>query len=346
MTAMEPEVYCPFPAELSPHVDTARTHLDAWVSRHGLIHRELPRRRFADADFARFAAMTYPELTEPDLCLVADWFAWLFLLDDQLDDGAVGRDPRQAGSVMADLYAVLTSDGDSFEQWRQASPIVASLADLWHRTMPRASADWRSRFVTHVAAGAIAACWEADNRAAGTVPDEQSYVENRRHTGAIYVCMDLIEVVRDIELPAEVIDGEVFAGTLRAACDVVCWTNDVYSLDKESALGEFHNLVSVVAHHERLDRPAAVAAVLRRIADATDEFLAGEQRLLGPEFAAHHAGLARYLAGMRSWMRGNLDWSRETKRYRAEQDLWQEPARYLESVTAAAGSGARPQDER
>jgi hypothetical protein len=32
-------------------------------------------------------------------------------------------------------------------------------------------------------------------------------------------------------------------------------------------------------------------------------------------YAPHRSILVKYLAGMRSWMRGNIDWSKTTKRY-------------------------------
>jgi hypothetical protein len=42
--------------------------------------------------------------------------------------------------------------------------------------------------------------------------------------------------------------------------------------------------------------------------------------------------VAPYLAGMRSWMRGNLDWSASTRRYRDAVRNYGDPAEYLETV--------------
>jgi hypothetical protein len=60
-------------------------------------------------------------------------------------------------------------------------------------------------------------------------------------------------------------------------------------------------------------------------------FLEKERELLAacPE---HHAVLVPSLAGMRTWMRGNLDWSRSTRRYRpVEGDEEIRPEEYLEA---------------
>ncbi|GGK91365.1 hypothetical protein Sme01_53700 [Sphaerisporangium melleum] len=321
--------------ETNPHAGTAVRHLNQWVAERGLIGRDSARERFDRADFGWFAAVTYPTASEADLGLVADWFAWLFLLDDQLDDGLLGRDPDRAGRLMGELFDVL--------EGHRADPagpsIVTALDDLWRRATASASPAWRERFISHVVAGGMAACWEAANRTAGAVPGEQDYVANRRHTGAIYVCMDLIEIVEHIDVPAEVYDGDAFARALEAACDVVCWTNDLYSLDKETSVGEYHNLVTVVGRARGLDRAEAIGTVAGMITERLAEYLA-----LEPAVRAESRGwtpqVEAYLAGMRSWMRGNLDWSASTRRYRDALRDGAAPADYLESALVERVSGA------
>lgn len=305
------EISLPFPPRESQHVAAARAHLERWVTGFGLVRAPAARDRFGRADFGWFAAVTYPQTDEAGLCLIADWFGWLFLLDDQLDDGLLGRDPGRAQELMAEFGAVLTGAGLP----ERHSAIAAALADLWRRTAPRGTAAWRERFVAHVVAGGAAAYWEAGNRVAGIVPDEPGYIEHRRHTGAIYVCMDLVEVVRGIDLPPAVYDDAPFQDALRAACDVVCWTNDLYSLDKETALGERHNLVTVVSHARRLSTADAVRHVVEAV-DREVRVFEDRGRLALGGWPEYRDELAAYLDGMRSWMRGNLDWSSRTRRYR------------------------------
>ncbi|WP_189173663.1 terpene synthase family protein [Streptomyces lasiicapitis] len=330
-----PAAFEVFPPRLNPHADAAIAHLDQWTRDTGLIGTAAARDRFAQADFGWFAAVTYPTADERGLCLIADWFAWLFLLDDQLDDGGLGKDPARTGELISQMFEVLGGDGRSVPE--DAPSLVTSLADLWRRT--HAAPGWRERFVRHVIAGGLAARWEAENRVAGIVPDLASYVENRRHTGAIYVCMDLIEVVEHLDVPDAVYESEPFARALGAACDVVCWTNDLYSLDKETALGEHHNLVTVVQHAHRLTADRAIDEVSARIAGEIEAFLRYEDETLRA-WPAHAALLAAHFAGMRSWMRGNLDWSARTRRYRDAAHDRADAAAYLEPVLVDATAGA------
>lgn len=323
MNTEPPRILSPFPHRLNPHADQARAHLHAWVARAGLVRRDSARIRFTEADFSWFAAMVYPTADAQHLNLMADWFAWFFVLDDHLDDGEIGRSLARLGKLADQMQAVIESAdfGAEFVARPDVPPVVSSLAELWTRTARDMTPYWRQRFVDHVAQGlAAAAVWEAGNRVNDRVPDEAAYIEKRRHTGAIYVCMDLIEVVEQISLPRVVRESEPFTAALDTACNVVCWTNDYYSFAKERSLGEVHNLVHVVQHHRGLTIEEACAHVCHAVSAETERYLSLERPLLDAQ-PDHAAALVRYTAGMRTWMRGNLDWSSRTRRYQSVTDL-------------------------
>ncbi|MGC5344699.1 terpene synthase family protein [Streptomyces sp. DT171] len=328
-----PDIYCPFPQRTNPHVGHTRGHLDAWTRRTGLVHRESARRRFEQADFGAFVGMVYPTADRHDLDLVADWFVWLFLVDDQLDDGYLGRSPERVRGVVERMLAVVNGAADDLPADQEPPAALTALAELWDRTIPGVAAHWRQRFAWHLTAYlTMATTWETANREAGIVPSEETYIAKRRHTGAIHVCMDLIEIVAGIEAPETIHNDPRFITALEASCNVVCWANDVYSYEKEQVLGEIHNLVHLVRHHRGYGEQRAIDHVCAEIAAETDRFLAAEAELLSayPQLAGM---LTPYLDGMRSWMRGNLDWSRETPRYNpAEVGQYARPERYLEAT--------------
>ena len=72
----------------------------------------------------------------------------------------------------------------------------------------------------------------------------------------------------------------------------------------------------VLAHHEGLPLEAAVGKAARMHDDEARRFVRLEGRL--PSFGgALDARLERYVASLRARMRGNLDWARESGRYRS-----------------------------
>lgn len=76
----------------------------------------------------------------------------------------------------------------------------------------------------------------------------------------------------------------------------------------------------------------ALEHVCAEIATETERFLTAEAELLAayPQLSWM---LTPYLDGMRSWMRGNLDWSRQTPRYNpADVSQYEEPEEYLEAT--------------
>ncbi|WP_394829195.1 terpene synthase family protein [Pendulispora albinea] len=325
-------IFSIFEPQTNPYIESARAHLDDWVAELRLVRKKASEQRFARADFAGFASITYPSADEAGAHLISDWFAWLFLVDDELDDGVFGRDLERVERVMGDIIATLraTDEPAAGPGEGPRAGAVEALADLWRRTIVGTSPSWRRRFVQHVFECFAAASWEAKNRVEGRIPTEREYIDKRRHTGAIYVCMDLIEVVEELELASEVCESKVFQEALDAACNVVCWTNDVYSLDKERGLGEYHNLVYLVEHARGLSTREADDAVWSAIAAEVRSYLEREQELFAA-FPEHGAALSAYAAGMRSWMRGNYDWSRKTYRYRdPREERPEQPAVYLE----------------
>lgn len=326
------DVECLYQNYVSPHVQDARAHLNSWVRDFGLIRRPAARARFERADFGWFAGTVYPRASAPLLALMAEWISWLFLVDDQLDDGALGTQDARAQKMRAQIRALL-SGGEYREP--PGSPVVASAADLWRRTRDRAGAKWCDRFARHLDDYVgMAVTWEIYNRVHGIIPDPQTYIRNRRHTGAIYVCMDLIEIVEGVEIYPAVYSSPEFSSALDAACNVVVWTNDVYSFAKEHSLGEVHNLVSVIASHRGLPLDSARREVCAATAAENARYSSLEQQLLRA-YPQHAQALRPVVAGMRTWISGNNAWSRRTHRYTAANvavlpETYIEPALFME----------------
>src|SRR5437879_1179209 len=98
------------------------------------------------------------------------------------------------------------------------------------------------------------------------------------------------------------------------ATNIACWANDILSYPKESARSRaVHSLPVVlstqlgIGEQESLDHVAAMHD--REV----------ERYVLCEASVREHASaqLHRYLDDLRFWMRGNLDWSLETQRYRS-----------------------------
>jgi 5-epi-alpha-selinene synthase len=98
--------------------------------------------------------------------------------------------------------------------------------------------------------------------------------------------------------------------------NVISWANDIVSLEKEQRQGDVHNLALILSHEQKLSLQAAVDRVGALHDAEVYAFIALAQQL--PSFTPTvDADLQRYVSGLRSWMRANLDWSLDTVRYRS-----------------------------
>lgn len=308
-----PEFYCPFPAEIHPQAREVHQHTLSWAIHHRLLQEEVAISRFNLSGFAWLAARTYPRTTFEELALTNDFFSWLFMIDDQFDDSSLGRQPERMQQVVDGLLFILRPEGSGQVRPLQ-SPIAEALEELWARMRARMASAWQQRFADHMRDYLEAYLWETRNRGQGEVPDLAVYIEKRQDAGAMRLALDYIDLTEHVDLPAEVYQSTLIQALLLATNNVVCWQNDLFSIEKEIARGNLSNLVLVLqrAYGGRLQDAVELANDM-----ITREVRLFEQlsKLTGEAFPAYRQDLEKYLVVMRAWMRGNIDWSIDSARY-------------------------------
>lgn len=305
-----PAIYCPFPSRINPHVEVAGEHVLAWATRFRLIQKDSAIRRFLGSHFAGLAARAYPLVGLEELSLLSDWAAWLLLIDDQFDDGQAERGPEDIRSIL-DQYRAILAHPDAVPL---QSPAAAALGELCQRTSVLVAESWWGRFSRHFAQHFDTYTWTAANRALRSVPDFDTYIEKRRHSGAMTMAIDLIEPAEHIVLPASLLASPEFKAMACITNDVVCWTNDIFSLEKEIARGDVNNLVLVIQQARSLTLQQAINVAATMISSAVQLFEQTERAL--PSFTPElRVAVQAYVGDLKAWMRGNLEWSAESYRY-------------------------------
>lgn len=317
-----PEIYCPFPPAVNPQAEAAQENTLGWVQRYALVKDEAAFERLRRSRFGFLAARAYPEATLSRLCIASDWNTWLFVMDDECDESGIGRRPKRLRILHRRFIGLLTGEGTPVpigqglrgRPGRIDVPVLHALCDLRDRMralMPRA---WMARFVKSAVEYFESSEWEAENRERGVWPDAATYIRMRPYTGGLYTDIELIELTEG-DVPIVVRNHPALDRLALLTNNVVCWSNDIFSLQKERAHRDMHNLVLILHHHEGITEQAAVDRVARLIKGQVQRFIALEARL--PQFGPSIDGaVRRFVAVLRAWMRGNLDWSRETGRYR------------------------------
>ncbi len=306
---------CPCSEKISPFVDQVHQHTIEWVKQfqlgsdtHIFEHLQLSR-------FGQLAALTYPDATLDRLKIISDWNTWFFVINDQCDKSGLGKHPDQLSTLhnrcLEILSGYLIKSGDL--------PLIHALHDLYQRLQQLASPTWMLRFAKNTAEYFEATLWEAQNRSYNRWPNTDNYMLMCPFSSGLYIVIDLIEIAEDMRIPCIVRLHPNLIKLINLTNNVVCWSNDIIALTRETSHGDMHNMVIVMQHELNISQQDALNLIMKLIDAQIQQFQALEKKL--PKFADYPGQhVQRYVAVLRSWIRGNLDWAYESKHDSTKQD--------------------------
>ncbi|MFD9574962.1 terpene synthase family protein [Streptomyces sp. NPDC059982] len=245
---------------IHPEADRVGKSLDLWAAGIGLTDSPAERARMRAAGFHLIASRILHDASVEAVELFARWVLWLFHLDDQQDEGPMGRSADEVRSVYRALVRVI----DGYPPAPAPVAAVAALSDLWSRTAAGLSEAWRLRFRSHLLGHRDAFLTQISHRDHATIPAPQEYPALRRNANGTFM-FDLIEAALHTEVPAGLADSALWREMCAASNDLTAWCNDILSLTREKAAGETTNYVIVLEHATGCDTPTAIDQVCERI---------------------------------------------------------------------------------
>ncbi len=324
-----PDFYMPYPARLNPHLDTARVHTKAWAREMGML--DAPQGQpgadiwdeseFDSMDFALLCAYTHPDAPSRELDLVTDWYVWVFYFDDHfLEIYKRSQDQAGAKEYLDGLPAFMPVDLSPPPE--PANPVERGLVNLWARTVPHRSPEWRLRFFESTKNLLYESRWELANISGSRVPNPIEYVEVRRKVGGAPWSADLVEHAAFVEIPARIADTRPMRVLKDTFADGVHLRNDLFSYQRETEQeGEINNCVLV------LERFLDVSP--QRAADLTNDIVTSRLQQfenttlteLPSLFEEHGLNLLEresvllYVKGLQDWQSGGHEWHMRSSRY-------------------------------
>ncbi len=303
---------CPFPGAIHQNVATAQEQTNKWVRRFHLLPDELAYQRLRAAKFTRLPARTHHHASPKIFQMIADFYTWGFIWDDYHEEAGISKHPEQLPPLHSRSLAILRGRKPTYRD----APLVRALADIRQRVEPYASSGWMDRFISNMADYFQALVWEAANHTQGIIPDLATYLKMRLFISGIYPSFDFIEVEvnKDMELPNQVRANQIVQELSLIANNVVAWSNDIIGLEWEIERRDVHNLVLVLQQEHQLTLQEAINRAAELCNKEVRKFMDKESRL--PSFGpVTDPKLQRYVLGLRSSMRGWIDWALETERY-------------------------------
>ncbi|MFF9281712.1 germacradienol/geosmin synthase Cyc2 [Streptomyces griseosporeus] len=344
-----PHFYMPYPARLNPHVDEARAHSTRWARDMGMLEGSgIWEQADLDAhDYGLLCAYTHPDCDGPALSLITDWYVWVFFFDDHFLDMFKRTQDRAAGKAHLDRLPLFMPLDPATPVPEPRNPVEAGLADLWARTVPAMSVDWRRRFAVATEHLLNESMWELSNINEGRIANPVEYIEMRRKVGGAPWSAGLVEYAT-AEVPASVAGSRPLRVLMETFSDAVHLRNDLFSYQREvEDEGENSNGVLVLETFFGCTTQQAADTVNDILTSRLHQFehtaltevpaLAVEKGLSPAEVAA----VAAYTKGLQDWQSGGHEWHLRSSRYMNEgarsSSPWQAPGG---RGTSAADVGA------
>nr|ABU93239.1 sesquiterpene synthase 2 [Phormidium sp. P2r] len=326
-----PKFYMPFSTTLNPNLDAARKHSKEWARQMGMLATVpgIPDafiwndHKFDVADVALCGAWIHPNGSEHELNLTACWLVWGTYADDYFPAiyGNI-RDLAGAKVFNARLGAFMPLD-DSTPPAVPTNPVEKGLADIWSRTAGPMSSTARSEFRRAIQDMTDSWVWELANQTQNRIPDPIDYIEMRRKTFGSDLTMSLSRLSQGGEIPMEIYYSRPMRSLENAAADFACFTNDIFSYQKEIEFeGEIHNCVLVVQNFLNIDIPQAVEIVNNLMTARAQQFqhiVKTELPALFEDFNLDESTrekLMKYVEKLEQWMCGVLKWHTKVDRYK------------------------------
>lgn len=306
-----PDLYYPFPSAINPHYEAAYQHTQEWVRSFNLVTDESVYQGWRAVNLSGWPALCCPQFSLEALKIISDCTVLFFLFDDECESAGVTKQLEWLALQHARLIDILKGA----ELTESDTPFARALQNLGQRLLQHATLEWMLGFTEEVERHFKGQSWEALNNSQGITPDLATYMQIRPLTSGALIFFKFNLITEQSDLPTEVIEHALVKQMEQTATNVTSWANDILSLEKEMKGCKSHNLVEVLQHEYQIPLQEAIerAASLHDAEVRTFIELSAHLPSFGTEIDAN---LQRYISGLQSWMRGSIDWSVKTARYR------------------------------
>jgi len=351
-----PEFYLGWPARLNPHLEAARTHTKGWSRDVGILDAPeadgspavWDEATFDAMDIALLGAYAHPDTLSPELDLVTEWYIWLFYFDDHFLGVYKRSGDEQGGRDYLERLAPFMPLNLADTPPEPTDPVQRGLADLWYRTVPGKTLEWRRRFWHSTKHLLDESHWELRNINAGRIANPIEYIEMRRSVGGALWSAHLVEHASFVEVPERLRDSRPLRVLQETFADAVHLRNDIFSYDREiNEEGELSNCILVLE--------TFFGATTQEAADLTNDILTSrlhqfehtaltevpamfeEDGVPAPE----RESVALYVKGLQDWQSGAHEWHWQSSRYTSARATDDDPPLVLGGPTGLGTSAAR-----
>lgn len=346
-----PDLYMPFTTQLNPHLERAREHTRAWADRMGMFEAEDGERVWDEegydaTDWPLFAALTHPTAQPSELDAVTDWHVWGWYFDDYFVRFFKWRRDLPGARTFVDrVMSFAPPHATPSPTPRNA--VERGLDDLWARTGQLLAPAERQQFARGLDTMVRSTLWELGNLVHDRHPDPIDYLEMRRKTGGGQFAVNTSRIGVGVTVAPGILRSRAMRALGDAFADVLAFSNDMFSYDREVETEDaLNNHVVVAQRFLGSDLPRAVGVVndlltarveqLRKSVDddlprMLDETVA--DNAVRENVLEYGRGLQRWAAGIYRWSIGNPRYANPAQWPRQRTATADRPAHFPDGIT-------------
>lgn len=271
-------------------------------------------------DFACFTAYTHPDAPATELDLLTEWYVWGWYVDDYFAksfeaSGDLAGARSEANRLMESLEAFMPPELSAARP-EPTNPVERALHDLWPRTAPTMSREWRSRYVANLRrlAEVYRREMSTSEKSRHRIVDPIEYISIRREVSGMAWSLDLVEHSLCAEVPAHIYHARPIRVLRDTFCDAVGLRNDIISYQIDVDEGRVNNGVMVMQHLLGCELQRAVEVVNDQVTSRMQQFentVATELAPLLDEQGVDPVArqqVLKYVKALEDWMAGDLKW--------------------------------------
>ncbi|KAI1107633.1 Presilphiperfolan-8-beta-ol synthase [Jackrogersella minutella] len=230
---------------VNPNYFKVKAEGDRWIAKI-MNWDEKTNARGVTVDMCYLASIWAPDADEESLRMFLDWNYWIFLFDDQFDEGHLKEDLIAAQEEVDRTMAIMEKDSPLIKL--EDNAIRHIFQTCWLRLKRWASPELQQRYKEQHK-------WYFDQlvvqvqqkvRGEALSRDVQTYMHVRRGTIGSYPAIMIAEYCQGIQLPENVHSHDSLQECMRISSELIVLVNDILSYRKDLELGVEHNLISLL----------------------------------------------------------------------------------------------------
>ncbi|KAF7913584.1 hypothetical protein EAE99_010610 [Botrytis elliptica] len=298
---------------VNPNYFAAKARGDRWIARIMNFNKAVAARN-SKVDLCFLASIWAPDASEERLVMMLDWNHWVFLFDDQFDEGHLKEDPAAAAEEVKQTIAIMGDNAPLYTP--ESNPIRYVFQECWKRLKSVSSKEMQQRWIVQHERYFEQLVVQVKQQVGGQnfTRDVDAYMDLRRGTIGAYPAINLSEYGAGVNVPQHVYDHPSLQECMRVSADLVILVNDVLSYRKDLELGVDHNLMSLLMERDNLSAQQAVD----KIGDMVNECYRRWYLALAalPSYGEKiDYEVMKFVEICRAVAQGNLYWSFQTGRY-------------------------------